>query len=130
MVNRTLFWSSVACGALHLAACGGAAPAVYQLLVLLGVTTSLWNHGTTSRSAQVADRATMWLGGTTDFLLLWAFDASPATWALFASIPIAYAIAKQRHSTAAHLVSHLAITSVHRTLLLSGNWQKLNLLGA
>jgi hypothetical protein len=129
MVNAVLFWSSAACGLAHLAAASGAAPHTYKALTLLGVVTSLFNHGTTSRSAQVADRATMWIGGVTDLFVLWWIGADPATWALFTLVPATYAAAKWSGSTATHLLSHAAITSVHFSLLTSRSWQKLNFIG-
>eukprot|EP01013_Petalomonas_cantuscygni_P008452 TRINITY_DN21171_c0_g1_i1.p1 TRINITY_DN21171_c0_g1~~TRINITY_DN21171_c0_g1_i1.p1 ORF type:complete len:165 (+),score=13.02 TRINITY_DN21171_c0_g1_i1:190-684(+) len=60
MANKLLFRSAaflgpLSCIAYHLCTC----PTTLYLLSFFVVTTSVWNHGTTSRLAQLADRITL-----------------------------------------------------------------------
>jgi hypothetical protein len=64
MANWFLFLSSCGFGSLHLLLLYYFQPHSVLLVgsILCGVTTSIWNHGVTSKIAMYADRLMMWVG--------------------------------------------------------------------
>lgn len=78
MANPVLFRSSAAVTVVHAAALarygvGWASPlrALLVATIVVGLATSLWNHGASSRAAQLVDRAAMWAGFCVDLYLSW-----------------------------------------------------------
>jgi hypothetical protein len=78
MANPVLFRSSAAVAVVHAAALarygvGLASPsrALLVATIVVGLATSLWNHGASSRAAQLVDRAAMWAGFCVDLYLSW-----------------------------------------------------------
>lgn len=88
MANPVLFRSSAAIAAVHAAALarygvGWASPsrALLAATIVVGLATSLWNHGATSRAAQLVDRVAMWVGFFVDLALAWHVPDS-ARWGM------------------------------------------------
>jgi hypothetical protein len=73
MANSILFLSSLVMGFLHAAALVlyPSTNIVLAANIVLGVGTSMWNHGVTSSAAKLADRGMMWLGFVVDFHFVW-----------------------------------------------------------
>ena len=67
-MNRFLFYSSLVYGILLclLLSVYGGRVGILEAVIVAGIFTSIWNHGTTNRVALVCDRAVMVLG----FLLI------------------------------------------------------------
>ncbi|KAG7385976.1 hypothetical protein PHYBOEH_008807 [Phytophthora boehmeriae] len=146
MANSVLFASSIAMAILHTLALLWC-PRVNPLLatnVVFGVGTSVWNHGATSLTARVADRAMMWIGFCVDLHLVWTISHHPS-WALCAATLVGaaalYWIAKvwvlwtaraivsdlpkdsklrprkQKLSDLPHLCAHVSLTVTHFVLM-------------
>ncbi len=114
MVNRTLLASAVLCTTLHLCALIAAPPhPVYAAFLLTACATSIWNHGTTSTVARIADRAVMVAGVP----LTAALHPRVATWPTLAALSVSYAAAKCTGTVAPHIVAHALITALNLGIL-------------
>ncbi len=72
MANPYLFTSSALLGALHFYWLWSLRPCnsmLLQSIIIVGVLTSVWNHGTTSKAAMYSDRAVMVIGFVVDVYL-------------------------------------------------------------
>lgn len=144
MANALLFRSSAAIAVVHAAALWWfqAGNALLTATIVLGVATSLWNHGVTSSLAKIADRAMMWVGFCIDLHLVWSVP-DVAAWAtcfatLVASALLYFAakwglrLTERRSSSVSgsvarawpvrvadlpHVLAHLSLTTTHVMLL-------------
>lgn len=99
MANPVLFRSSAAIAVMHAAALarygfGWSSPsrALLVATIVVGIATSLWNHGATSRAAKVVDRAAMWIGFFVDLHLAWHVPDAARWGACCASLVAAAAL--------------------------------------
>lgn len=98
MANQLLAKTSMAFGALNIAFMLFWNTRHYLMAVyIVGIATSIWNHGTTSNLAKWADRVWMFYGAVSDITVLIIRAFSPGYFLLFGAI-CCYFTAKQHES--------------------------------
>jgi hypothetical protein len=120
MANSLLFRSAVILGSYNVWLAIRYAPFILEFILILGVVTSVWNHGTTSSHAKWFDRVTIVLVSAIDFIYM---SFLPRPWALFAALMLGTAILLYfgakfaiRNGTCGdkfHLGAHLIGTMIH-----------------
>lgn len=124
MANFALLCSSCGMVLLHaaaVAAFGG--PLLLRCSYLGGPATSVWNHGTTSCLAQLADRAAMAVGCALDVCYMATLPLPQAALlslgngAAVAAYCLAQRQATRRVATAWHLASHACVSASHGAML-------------
>jgi hypothetical protein len=103
MVNIGLFRSSIVCTFFHIALI----PKL-ETFHLLGLATSILNHGTTSRIAQFTDRISMIIGISNDI-----YTADIISISLITAASLAYFKAKSSENDKYHIMAHACVTLSH-----------------
>lgn len=118
MANATLFASSVVSGIIHwmALACFDRTPPLLKQIILVGIATSIWNHGTTSTLAKVADRVAMLVGFAVDVMFAVLLSNYFCMWLLCGAVGF-YFIAKQSCFDVYHVFAHLILTMAHLILI-------------
>lgn len=131
MVNPVLFQSACILGSVHIAAIAlYNPPRIFATNMIIGVLTSVWNHGMTHELAKWSDRGVMGVGMVIDLYYLAYIAKYPWNMSLAASIfsaAIGYLLAKaiihriavnshgkiQEKGNIPHLFAHVCLTIVH-----------------
>lgn len=125
MGNPVLFLSSVILGSVHIAAMAtiGSSHEILCAVYLVGVATSLINHGLNSSIARWSDRLWMALGTFLDFLYVSALSSWSRTLGilLILAYTSAFAAAKllilrtgnKKTGNLPHLFTHISATTLH-----------------
>jgi hypothetical protein len=121
-MNRFLFYSSLIYGILLVAALLVFPVSNYTLVlvILAGVLTSLWNHGSTSIVARTCDRAVMILGAVLVFALCVQIKHVNIRLLLLLLLLTTiglYGSAKLTDSDACHFTAHTVLTGIFIILI-------------
>jgi hypothetical protein len=116
MTNPTLFVSALVCGCVHVGLLI-VRPGGLRVIYVLGVGTSLWNHGTASPRAKWCDRVLMAFVATTDAFTT-AGDDIWGTLLLSGAVG-SYFLAKMTRADPYHVLAHVLITLCHATRVIT-----------
>jgi hypothetical protein len=121
MANPILFVSVVVNAIIHGLVFSMKLPQpIFGTVMLVGLTTSLLNHGLTNNVAKYADRIVMSLAFVYDLLIAAQQEEYIAFLGLYIAVAC-YAISKLYYAPEFHILSHLALTGVHAVLILGSN---------
>lgn len=135
MANQILYDSSLLLGNVNLFVVFTSiyTPLLFKLIVIFGVLTSIWNHGSTSTIAKKMDRCVMVLGILGDFyyIIYQFYPLFILQLILIVLITTAihfYILAKMCISAtnriSYHIYSHCAVTLCHILMALSFTYQE------
>ena len=121
-MNQLLLYSSLVYGVLLVAALLLFPITDYSLalIILAGILTSLWNHGSTSAIARMCDRTVMVLGAVLVLLLCVQIKHVRIRLVLLLLLLTTlglYGSAKLTDSTACHFTAHTALTGIFILLI-------------
>lgn len=124
MANPLLFKSSLIVGSYHVFLALWYAPIILEFILILGVLTSVYNHGTTSFHAKWLDRVAITVASIIDFfyILCLPYPVNTIVLSIFLVTISAFFIAKFQiksgvnNGNAFHLSSHLLAVVIHTIL--------------
>jgi len=126
MANPLLFKSSLIVGSYHVFLALWYAPIILEVILILGVLTSIYNHGTTSFHAKWLDRIAISLASIIDifYILCLPYPVNTVVLSIFFATVSAFFIAKYQirsgvnNGNAFHLSSHLLAVVIHTILFI------------
>ena len=125
MANPLLFKSAVVFGTFHILLAIQYAPLILELTLILGVITSIYNHGTTSAFAKWLDRVAITLASITDLIYIFFLPESLVlivillfSVTIFLYFAAKWDIKRGGNGNIYHLWSHILATILHSVILL------------